>query len=548
MQCSIRLGRSSVRRKMREYSLYFLITAIFTLSREVDAARILGLFPHTGKSHQMAFEPLLHKLAERGHHVTVASFFPSKNPPANYTDISFEGLTELGLETYDLSLYEDPNKIIKMIPPLDRLLEQMFGFAPLAEMALHNCRKLVDFKPLADVLKKEYDVLLIENFNSDCMLGMVNIYGHDAPIVGLSSTLPMPWSLERVGVADNPSYTPIPSTTFLDKMNFYERLENTFMKLFFKYWFRYEIQLKEQEIIEKHFGRRIPDLDDLARNTSLLILNCFRSWNGNRPLSSAIIEAGGMHLDHTRKALPHYMERYINESEHGVVLLSLGSLIKTATLPKYREQLIINALSTLKQRVIWKYEDSDEEGTLIGNILRVKWLPQYELLQHKNVLAFVTHGGMLGMTEAMSAGKPMVVVPFFGDQPNNGAHAAKLGIAKVVTYEHLTEKSLTDALQSVLSAEMRLNARRASQIWKDRQTSPMDTAVYAIERVIRWGAQDPLHLAARDLAFYQYYLLDVFAVAIISILVLLFLISSIFMLIVRSIIFILHREGKKKVN
>lgn len=50
-------------------------------------------------------------------------------------------------------------------------------------------------------------------------------------------------------------------------------------------------------------------------------------------------------------------------------------------MPKYKEEIFINALSKLKQRVIWKFEHSGEEGTLVGNILKVKWLPQYELLR-----------------------------------------------------------------------------------------------------------------------------------------------------------------------
>lgn len=83
-----------------------------------------------------------------------------------------------------------------------------------------------------------------------------------------------------------------------------------------------------------------------------------------------------------------YIERFLNESEHGVVLFSWGSLIKTATIPKYKEDIIVNALSKLKQRVIWKYEDCDEEGTLTGNILKVRWIPQYELLRKCSVLPF----------------------------------------------------------------------------------------------------------------------------------------------------------------
>lgn len=75
------------------------------------------------------------------------------------------------------------------------------------------------------------------------------------------------------------------------------------------------------------------------------------------------------------------MKRFLNESEHGVVLFSFGSLIKTASIPQYKEDIIVRALSRLQQRVIWKYEDSGEEGTLQGNILKVRWLPQFELLR-----------------------------------------------------------------------------------------------------------------------------------------------------------------------
>lgn len=79
--------------------------------------------------------------------------------------------------------------------------------------------------------------------------------------------------------------------------------------------------------------------------------------------------------------LLQFIERFINESEHGIVLLSFGSLIKTASIPKHKEQIIVNALSKLKQRVIWKFENSSDEGTIEGNILRVRWIPQYELLR-----------------------------------------------------------------------------------------------------------------------------------------------------------------------
>lgn len=288
-------------RDMRPTHVYF--AAILALSNYVHAARILGLFPHTGKSHQMVFEPLLKKLADRGHHLTVASFFPLKNPPANYTDISFEGIATLGLESFDLNWYEDKG-MISYIPVVSRLVNQLWGFHPLSWMAVSVCTKAVDWPPLKEALNKEYDLVFVENFNSDCMLGLLHVYGIKAPVVALLTSGLMPWSADRIGVADNPAYVPVISTEFTTRMTYWERLENTFVKIYHKLWYRYLVQEKEQEIIEKHFGRKIPDLEDLGRNISLMMLNTYHALNGPMPLAPGLIQIGGMHLDPTRKVIP----------------------------------------------------------------------------------------------------------------------------------------------------------------------------------------------------------------------------------------------------
>lgn len=251
----------------------------------------------------MVFEPLLRRLAERGHHVTTVSFFPLKNPPANYTDVSLEGIANIGVETMDLGIFEHPPPLFGFFG-VERILKQVFEFYPLADMALSVCRKLVEWPALTEALKKDYDLVLIENFNSDCMLGLVHVYGINAPSVALLSSGMMPWSPDRVGLSDNPSHVTTISTNFLDKMTFVERLENTFVQLYFKLWYRYDIQLKEQEVLEKHFGRKITDLSDLARNTSLFLVNTFFGLNGVKPLLPGVVEVGGMHLDPNRKTIP----------------------------------------------------------------------------------------------------------------------------------------------------------------------------------------------------------------------------------------------------
>ncbi|XP_045447438.1 UDP-glucosyltransferase 2-like [Melitaea cinxia] len=284
----------------------FICCALFlALSNCVHGARILGLFPHTGRSHQMVYEPLLQKLAERGHHVTVASFFPLKNPPANYTDVSFEGIARVGLETIDLNWYENP-KFILRIPIIGRICKQITDISPLAEMALNVCSKAIEWPPLTEALNKEYDIILVENFNSDCMIGLLHVYQVKAPVVALLSSNIMPWSAERIGATDNPSYVPLITaiTSFNSQMSFLERMENTFLKLFFTFWYRHAIQMKEQALIEKHYGIKIPELGVLVKNISLMLTNTHHTLNGARPLVPGLVEVGGMHLNPTRKVIP----------------------------------------------------------------------------------------------------------------------------------------------------------------------------------------------------------------------------------------------------
>ncbi|CAG9785772.1 unnamed protein product [Diatraea saccharalis] len=534
---------------MRAHFAIFSVAAVLVFVNNASSARILGLFPHTGKSHQMVFEPLLRRLAERGHHVTVVSFFPLKNRPENYTDVSLEGIASLGVETIDMAEFESYNGIVEVPLWIENIMRQIFDINPLGDMALNVCSKLVSWQPLAEALRKDYDVALVEFFNSDCVHGLMHVYGKKVPTIAMLSSGLMQWSADRIGVTDNPAYVPTFSSFLTSRMTFMERLENTIANCYLKLWYRYKVQMKEQEIIERHFGRKIPDLNDIAKNsTTMMMANVFHSLNGAKPLLPGLVEVGGMHLNPKSTGIPLYMERFLNESDQGVVLFSFGSLLKTSTIPEYKEQMIMNALSRLKQNVIWKYENSAEEGTRIGNILKVRWIPQYDLLRHKKVIAFIGHGGLLGMTEVVSVGKPMLVVPFFGDQPYNGKMAEEVGLGLSIPYRHITEKRFYEAISTVLSAEMRLSARRVSKIWHDRETKPLDKAIYWVERVIRWGHQDPLHSSSRDLNIIQLSLLDIAAASIVAIIVLIILTKLLLSLLFRLIKVSFNSKVKDKLH
>jgi hypothetical protein len=57
-----------------------------------------------------------------------------------------------------------------------------------------------------------------------------------------------------------------------------------------------------------------------------------------------------------------------------------------------------------------------------SRVLVLPWAPQAAILGHPAAKLFVTHGGLGSLYEGLSAGLPLVALPFFADQHINAQH------------------------------------------------------------------------------------------------------------------------------
>lgn len=94
--------------------------------------------------------------------------------------------------------------------------------------------------------------------------------------------------------------------------------------------------------------------------------------------------------------------------------------------------------------------DPADLGDLPSNAEVHRSVPQLEVLRRAS--AFVTHGGMGSVLEALSYGVPLVVVPQGVDQPTNARRLAKLGLGTWLSPKHATAGALRDAVLAVSSA------------------------------------------------------------------------------------------------
>ena len=89
--------------------------------------------------------------------------------------------------------------------------------------------------------------------------------------------------------------------------------------------------------------------------------------------------------------------------------------------------------------------------SLKPNIKLVEWLPQNDLLGHKDIRAFVSHVGQYSLYESAYHGVPVVAVPLFADQFSNAKRAEHFGLGMAVNHKIQDAQQLLEIIESVVN-------------------------------------------------------------------------------------------------
>ena len=128
--------------------------------------------------------------------------------------------------------------------------------------------------------------------------------------------------------------------------------------------------------------------------------------------------------------------------------------------------------------------------------------------------------------------KPVVAIPFSGDQPQNAVEAKRIGVGEYILFEDLNEENLFNAVDNVLHNPKYTKAAKAlGSVMNDQINRPLERAVWWIEHVMRhptmYEGLSPVH----QLSWYQYFLLDVILLCLCIVYILFKVIKLIFYLI-----------------
>jgi glucuronosyltransferase len=228
----------------------------------------------------------------------------------------------------------------------------------------------------------------------------------------------------------------------------------------------------------------------------------------------------------------------------------MGSILQGKDWELNKREAFIKAFGKLKQKVLWKYENETLPNKP-DNVMISSWIPQRDVLAHTNIQLFITHGGLLGATEALSEGVPVLGIPIFGDQKMNINIETAKGYALTLSFNDITEESVTKALDEILNnPEISSNAKKYSRIYKDRLVTPQETAVYWVEYAIRHEGATHLRAAGLDLSYFALHSIDVYVLILVVTAVLMISLSCLMKLLLKKLTKINSAkiEQKLKVN
>lgn len=347
--------------------LVVFLCALNSLQCFSNGARILAIHPFQAKSHYAPFEPLLKRLAERGHEVTVISHYAPKVEIPNYRHIDISTNLPSMVGNIPIGIVENFTTLVNA-----RYLWSNAG-PPI-------CGPVLDHPGVKKLRESDekFDLIIVEIFSTDCFLGFVHRF--KAPYIGVSSGVTMPWHPVALGNPDNPSYIPQLFSHYSDRMNYFERLVNAFYLVALKIGYKIYSDMPSYEIANHYFGPDLPSLDELRSKVALVFVNAHPAVTTPRALAPAVKEVGGIHMPITGPPkLPKDLQEYLDSAKEGVVYFSMGSQMNSTTFPPTNMAILLKAFAELPQRVLWKCAER-EMPQLPKNVKCIDWAPQFSVL------------------------------------------------------------------------------------------------------------------------------------------------------------------------
>ncbi|KAK2865606.1 hypothetical protein Q7C36_001662 [Tachysurus vachellii] len=479
-------------------SFGLLATILWCILPSVSwAAKIIVVPPIMFESHLYIFKTLASALHAEGHETVLLVSEGRDLAPSEYYRLQrYPGIFNSSSAADDFLQAKVHNIFSGRPTPLE-----LFD---ILEHYAQNCDSVVGSRSVMAQLQQEHFDLLLVDPNEMCGFVLAHILG--VPYAVFSTGL---WYPAEVGAPAPLSYVPEFNSLLTDHMTLTQRVTNTVVYLASRIGVHLLVLPKYDRIMWRHAVQPPASMHELVQGSRLWMLCTDLALEFPRPTLPHVVYVGGI-LTKPPSPLPQEFATWVNETdEHGFVVVSFGAGVKY--LSDDISYKLAGALSRLPQKVIWRFSGVPPRN-LGNNTKLVEWMPQNDLLGHKNTRAFLSHGGLNSIYEAMYHGVPVVGVPLFGDHYDTMTRVQAKGMGIMLEWKKMSEEDLYTAMLSIITdSRYREKALKLSEIHKDQPGHPVTRAVYWINYILRHHGAEHLRSAVYGVPVYQYFLLDVAA-------------------------------------
>lgn len=473
-----------------------------------ESINILGIVTSLSKSHSIFANSIFSEFANTGHSVMVLSPH-SQSQKINHFPL--EGLEKLKRGT--LNNY----KYLEESDPFAAVSKKYEAGLSLTEKVLQHpgFKKLLESRLNVDVIILDYDY-------NEALLGLSNYFNCPVIVLSTQNKLPLRGLTKSPVFLHNLFYKTKSPKDVLSKLgsvavDLYEALLTNF------YYYR-----QQSILYHEVFGSDIPQLTEALKNS---ILKIFISSLPARLdfMPTDIIDVTGVHI--IDKSFFDYsfsdpLDQFIHSSEDGCIYVSLGADLDPETLPKDKVNQIYRALYQRPERIIWAWNGNTPTFAISNDFFMVHWLPQQDILRHRNIKAFVTTGGHLSLIESIYYQVPIIGIPLTYEQAENLDNIVANGLGVKLELENVTVESISWAVNEVLDNES-YHARlsTSSYLMQSRPMTPFKTVKYWVEYVYSQRKLGVSH--GESISTLDFYLSELCLVALLVLLMISFFITVI---------------------
>jgi rhamnosyltransferase subunit B len=304
---------------------------------------------------------------------------------------------------------------------------------------------------------------------------------YQAPLV--AETIGVPWAsyvlapLSFFSAHDAPVLPPYPALARLQSaVPVSGRAVARFARWITRHWPEPVLALREELGLPR--GRNV--IFD-AKHAPALVLAMFSrvlgepqpDWPPNTLITGFVFYDG----DAGKRELPPEVEAFLNAGPPPVVF-TLGSAAVLDAGSFFEESA--RATQRIGERAVLLVgtDPRNLPRTSSPDLCVAQYAPFSQLFPHASL---IVHQGGVGTTaQALQAGKPMLVMPYSHDQPDNARRVRRMGVARVIRRENYTAETAAVRIAALLKS--RRTSRRAAEVGEVlRQEDGLRVACDALE-------------------------------------------------------------------